>query len=415
MNNRFPGLILLAFLSLLVELYSQDSNSNSWKRNLNQKSELKLVNLYYENSSGEKGITKFYYDENGLNQKAKWELLDGTRNSLNYHTLDKNGRILIKYREFSDNITSTTTYIYDSLGNLTKEFFTRSDEVMGQVDYFYNEDRKLKKAYCKGLNGWFYGTIFYKYNLEDQKYSAIIFRDSIQIGEISYSYNDSGLITREFWDFPGKWNQTFNYKYSLLTFISPGFYTSSNVYITNAGKYKLTYESYDYSGESGGPSEFIYDSNNKLLEKVFTRSDGLKTITTYKYDKAGILTKSLRNYSNGLKASFSYIYDGNRRLIQRKMHRSDGLVGKEVYEYDKKGDLKSAVYENFDSWLSGKINYAYDSKGKIRIGIFEGKSGLNAEISFAMDDFGNIEKVHWDFSNGRTQTYTFKFEKIMND
>ena len=37
---------------------------------------------------------------------------------------------------------------------------------------------------------------------------------------------------------------------------------------------------------------------------------------------------------------------------------------------------------------------------------------FDAEIYFENDEFGNIAKIHWVFSFGKTQTYTFHYVKI---
>jgi hypothetical protein len=193
-------MLLLIFLSLA-------------KTGITGDKKLRLYKLHYENTSGEKAITTFEYDENGIMHKAKWALLDGSRYSINYHTFDKNGNMIQKYREFSDKVTSNLIYKFDEKGNLINEFFKRSDGVKGTVVYKYDSTGKLLKAECKGLNGWFHGTLLYKYNSNQVKICAIILQKENNVGTITYEYNEKNMLIREHWDFSGKWKQTFIYEY----------------------------------------------------------------------------------------------------------------------------------------------------------------------------------------------------------
>ena len=69
------------------------------------------------------------------------------------------------------------------------------------------------------------------------------------------------------------------------------------------------------------------------------------------------------------------------------------------------------MYKNFDSWLTGAITFEYNKNGNLSRGHFKGEK-VDAEIFIENDDFGNISKIHWVFSFGKTQTYTFQYGKI---
>ena len=73
--------------------------------------------------------------------------------------------------------------------------------------------------------------------------------------------------------------------------------------------------------------------------------------------------------------------------------------------------MVKAIYKNMDSWLTGNIIFTYDSKGYLISGFFKGEK-FDADISFTCDEFGNVIIIHWDFSMGKTQTYTFEYERI---
>jgi len=75
--------------------------------------EARINNNHYKNSLGERGVTHLFYSLENKNYKTKWELLDGSRYSVNYHFLDQDGNLIRKYREFTDSITSNSFYKYD--------------------------------------------------------------------------------------------------------------------------------------------------------------------------------------------------------------------------------------------------------------------------------------------------------------
>ena len=172
-----------------------------------------LIKLHYENLGGEKGLTTFIYDENGVMHQSYWELLDGSRSSKNYYTYDEKGNLVRKYREFSDSITSTQLYEYDKNGKLISEHFNRSDGVTGTADYEYDGYEKIVKAICNGLAGWFYGVIIYEYNTNEIKTKGIIEKDEKRIGTIYFEYDTAGNMIKEYWEFPDSWSQTFIYEY----------------------------------------------------------------------------------------------------------------------------------------------------------------------------------------------------------
>ncbi|MDF1551294.1 MAG: hypothetical protein P1P88_25965, partial [Bacteroidales bacterium] len=103
-----------------------------------------LKRLHYQNSGGEKGVTTFIYDINNQLYKAVWELLDSSRYSINYYTLN-NGNVINVSREFSDKMTSEKTFNYNDNGQIINEYFHRSDSVEGTARYEYDTSKKVIK------------------------------------------------------------------------------------------------------------------------------------------------------------------------------------------------------------------------------------------------------------------------------
>ena len=398
--------IFFIILFCLVLLFSNQINADG--SNIEN---LRLSKLRYENSTGEKGITYFYYNKFGVMDKARWQLLDGSRSSENYYTYDGNEKLLQKYREFSDSLISNIDFKYNEDQLLISEHFERSDGVKGKTFYEYDENGKKRKSICKGLNGWFYGEIISIYENKKNPRQAVIFQKGNKTGNIFYDYDKSGNLVKEVWDFSGKWSQTFIYEYEKFEPSKKIFYTSSNVFQNRMTDFRVIKENYDYSNQIGGPSHFFYDENGKLIKKIFERTDNFKTETTYNFDEQGILKSSFREYSNGQTAIFTYQYNANRLLINREFEKSDGITGSEYYEYNGKWQLTKAIYKNMDSWLTGTITFTYDAKDHLKSGLFKGEK-FDADLSFNCDEYGNIIEIHWNFSIGKTQTYLFEYEKL---
>ena len=313
MKSKLPLILIFVFFTLVITYTLSPSSKGE--------SEYRLLYLHYQNATGEKGVTTFEYDKNNKPARALWQLLDGSRNSLNFYTYDHQGHLIKKYREFSDKKTSVQHFKYNAQGQLVYEDFSRSDGVEGEMNYSYNQEGKCISAKCHKLNGWFTGIIEYQYEKNTLRSGGILKRKDRVIGKITYDYNDHRKLHKEHWDFYKKWSQTFVYEYD---FYSPGVslpYTSSNVFLNINTGHQVIKENYDYSNKSGGPSLYIYQGD-KLVKKVFTRSDGLKTLTHYFYDGKHRLVKSHRRYAHGKSGIFSYYYTPERRWckIQRTIY-----------------------------------------------------------------------------------------------
>lgn len=167
-------------------------------------------------------------------------------------------------------------------------------------------------------------------------------------------------MIKEHWDFGGKWTQMFTYEYFKPENKKPKAYTYSSPFLNETEVFLVQTEMYDWNNEKGGPSIYEYEGN-KLVRKIY-RYDSLETITTYEYDRDGLLMKSFRSYSDGRKAEFSYHYNNQRQLIRRLFNGENGFIGSESYQYDGKGKIIRAKWEKFDAWLSGTITFNYDEK-----------------------------------------------------
>ncbi len=80
-----------------------------------------FVCLAYTNTGGEDGVSIYHYRRDGVMGAGTWFLTDRSRYSANYYIYDENGRMVKKYREFSDGLVSTQRFEHDEAGRVTKE------------------------------------------------------------------------------------------------------------------------------------------------------------------------------------------------------------------------------------------------------------------------------------------------------
>lgn len=358
----------------------------------------------YENASGEKATTYFYYDQNGMMNRALWTLDNNERWSKNDYEYDDKGNLCSAFREFSDSLFSYENFYYDKRGNKIAEYFYRSDGISGMASYTYKNNRCISAEYNK-YKGWLNGTVHYHYKKNIKTHADIILNGEIRC-VITYTYDENNNLIKEDWDFGGKWSQTFNYEYK-MTNMKTLYYTSP--YFRDLGPYRISKEDYTYNNKVGGPSYYHYGEGGNLEKKVFERSDGVKTTTQFSYEKNGQLKTSLRSYDNGDSGYFSYVYDEHDRLIKREYYKIDSLVAFESHLYDAEGKLIKTYLKNVDGWLTGSIDYEYNRFEKISSGVFHGEDGFDALLTFSYNDLTLLSELHWAFSTGDLQTYHYEY------
>lgn len=175
--------------------------------------DIRLHQLEYTNSSGEKAMTTFYYDDYNVMIKAYWEDEDSGRNSDNVYRYNDMGQLSSAYREFSDKLTSYEMYLYDEDGRKTHETFIRSDGITGSADFVYDKKGRCEKVICKKYKGWINGEIIYKYKKNKPAHAADIVRDGETIGTIVFDYDPNGNLIKDTWTFGSGWQQVFIYHY----------------------------------------------------------------------------------------------------------------------------------------------------------------------------------------------------------
>jgi len=363
--------------------------------------------LKYKNASGEVATTIFFYDHNNTLYKAFWTLDNNERWSLNYYERDSRGNLCSAFREFSDGLFTYEDFQFDKKGNITTEQFNRSDGLSGMATYVYKNNKCVKADYEKH-KGWLSGTVYYYYEKGRKTRAELILHDEIRC-EISYDYDKADNLIEEYWDFQGRWNQTYTYEYRKVNMQS-NHYTSP--YFQDLGEYRISKEDYTFNNKIGGPSRYYYNDKGHLEKKIFERSDGIRTTTVFTYHKNGQLKSSARDYSDGNSGYFTYLYDEQDRLIKREFFKNDSSVALESHLYDSEGRLTLTHLKNFDGWLNGTIEYKHNKSGKVSKGVFHGQDGFDAVLNFTYNVEGLLTDLVWEMSTGDVQKYQFEYEYV---
>jgi hypothetical protein len=371
----------------------------------------RLRTAHFISGSGEQGRTDFFYSPHGLMEDAVWSLLDGSRFSSNHYQYNDLGQMVRVSRVFSDGLTSSKELMYQEQGWCCREVFARSDGVSGQAEHHYDNRGFLLRTVADRWNGWLIGELRYTY--EGAKLiGAVVMREGSPIGTVSYAYDDRGLLVQEHWQFDsGDWH-TFSCEYESFDPEVLSWVGTPNAFLPLDVRTRVCGEFYRFGQEVTGPSDFLYaPGSNRLLEKVFTRSDGLQTHTEYQYASDGTLIGAWRHYSSGTVAWFSFTFDERRRLCNRHGYWPDGLESVETYCYDDRGRLKAADWLHMDRWLTGTLLFAHDPRGAIESGWFEGQP-TKSHLVFQRDAQGLLSEIQWHFESGQMQVYQFQHEAV---
>lgn len=391
---------------LLVFLLTAIFPAISTKAEGDNKNAFRISRLIYENSSGENGITFYDYNEKNLSDMALWELLDGTRFSLNFHFYDGRNNMIKKVREYSDLRNSVQIYTYDEESRLLSEEFILMDTSRGISSFEYDVSGRLVLIKCNAYNGWINGQIKIYYRQNGLRKNGELIQNGKTTANIIYDYDENGNLKYEVWEFVSGWKQTFLYEYEKYYDGESIRFTSPNPFVFDLSS-PVRREEYRYRDKISGPSNYFYGADGKLIKKTYERTDGFKTDTYYLYDGNGLLTRAFRIYSDSKRALFRFRYDSKKLMTEKEFFMNDRSNGKDNFNYDSSGRLVTATYKNSDMWLNGTINFVNGENGLPVCGKYKDEKGFDAEISFEYGEDSTLRKIIWKFSDGSDQEYTY--------
>lgn len=183
----------------------------------------------------------YNYDSNGLITKGLWYLLNGQRNSINFYTVDEKGKIVEKFRIFSEGRISSNKYFYDGSNHLINSLRRYAEGNSAVFRYAYDENRKLThrtgmlvegekivekyyydqeghlaSAEWTNFDSWLTGTIRFEYNDHNQLATAH-FAGAGSKSEfeaaIEFSYDTDKNLEEIQWDLPEDDFQKYTFEY----------------------------------------------------------------------------------------------------------------------------------------------------------------------------------------------------------
>ena len=370
----------------------------------------RIWRLDYRNNQGERGCTWYHYDTRGHLSLSVWMLEDGSRHSINRFTYTPEGKLRTKDRVFPDGITATTTFTYDSRGRLIREAFRRSDGQKALMEHTYDAlgGQRLESRGSR-VPGW--PDLVWRHESRGQRDThTTLLHQGKKVGTQTRTWAPDGLSCVETLTL-GAFSQTLTTCLEAEGVQDPPALTNP-LFVCQPG-WRIQAENYTYSDESGGPSTYRYDARNRLEEKTFTRSDGLRTRTLYLVSPSGRLRVSVRQGQAGKALIFTYAYDEQGRLIQRLSHPLKGEGSRESWHYDARGRLCRGEWQKMDGWLSGTMALIHDAQGRFQEGTFTSSDpGIpSAHLDFSWSPEGNMTRLHWSFKGSKAfQTYTLQHE-----
>ena len=336
-----------------------------------------VIKVIQNIDDGKKSITRNQYNAMGLLEKVT--LSDGTLNG-------------------GKNITK---YFYNNAGIQTKMYTGMSSE--SDTSYLttnYEYDSWLRAVRTTDSTGYNSGTITYDLNgnvltntdangnVTTNTYDAlnrVLTSETVNSGDSSknvsksYTYDNMGRITKSVsnglttsyaYDSLGRKTEESEYKNGYSTF-KGFFYEGVSQYVSKeiTGQYNLllySSKTYEYDGEmrvvkvkeSGNETaSYTYDANGN--KKSETLANGV--ISTYTYNKANRITKieNKKGNSNISVYEYSYYLDGSDAC---KVRNENGIMETTSYEYD---GLKRLTEESVKvgNKTSDTYSYEYDDYG----------------------------------------------------
>ncbi len=315
----------------------------------------------------EKAKTALEQIGEGADEDSVRELNKGIEDSLYERTIIDVWLISANRYYYNGNISSTTRYDYDDMGNeiaYSSYYYSTNKSYDGEYEYEYdNEGRVVTKTfYSSGKYSYAWG---YKYDADGNMTQ-------------SYGRDEYGNVTwRNEYEYDNFGNQI---KYASYTDGGTLSYETDHLYddhgnVIETSSYELNEDNFL---EMISKSKYEYDGNDNQIRSIsYYYPEGDSYIFEQDYDDEGNVTET-RNYGTDgmLSRTSRYTYDGNGNQISVKYYTEENnLLSERFYEYDSQGKQTKDVYidyyvypddtYNYSNGDTSTTYYAYDSNGNL--------------------------------------------------
>ncbi len=410
--------------NIIKVIQNVDDNKNSITLNqYNAMGLLEKVTLTDNSDNGEKNITKYFYNNAGVQVKMytgmssesdtsyltteyefdSWLRPIRTTDSTGYKsgtiTYDLNGNVLTN-TDANGNITTNTydalnrvissetvnsgdssknvskSYEYDSMGRTTKVV---SNELT--TTYVYDElGRKTEEIEYKSGYSTFKG-FFYEGVSQYARQEIVGISNLLMYSYTSYEYDGEMRVVKV---------------------KESGNETASYTYDANGNKKSETLA-------NGVTSTYTYNNNNKVTG--ITNKKGNSTISSYEYSYYldGSDACKVRNES-GIIESTSYEYDGLKRLTKESVKVGNNTTDTYTYEYDDYGNRSKMTATGTEDYVT-EYNYN-DAQGKYTALLQKETKTVKNDGKNPLDKNDKVEQTVYDkngnqvkkVADGKTET-----------
>ena len=189
--------------------------------------------------------------------------------------------------------------------------------------------------------------------------------------------------------------------------------------VVNAdGTYTIT-----TTNSAGSTIKTKYSADGKMISSTSTNKNGVKTVSTYKYNADGSYTKKSTNKSNGTVTTTKYNAEG--KAVSATQKPKNGVTKKITYKHNDDGSYqKVTTYSTKVSGNNGYTNYTittkykttqkYDAQGRITSSVTKRtKEGLPSSLktktktaTYKYNADGSCTKTEKDYKGAKKVTTT---------
>ena len=326
----------------------------------------------------------------------------GEKASTSSYTYDSVGNIT----SVTNGNGKVTSYSYDQLSNLVERMTSLGDK----ETYTYNVNNQLEKVTKSDGK-----TINYDYNKLDQLLKVEY--SEKQDGQVLYTYDADGRRV-SMSDLTGTSQYATNEEGeitgvrqgdgSLIQYEYDAYGNISKMIYPDGSTVSYTYDELDrltsVTDVKGQKTTYSYNTAGDLTEVV--RGDGTKSFLTY--DKAHRLTE-LRHMDkqDKLISSYGYEYDDGG-YIAKETIKQDGETLVHTYTYDTLGQVENMTVSDGAGKELSKLSYTYDLAGN-KLTSTETVDGKESQTRFTYDDHNRLTKLE-----GPDGTITYTYDKNGN-
>ena len=326
----------------------------------------------------------------------------GEKASTSSYTYDSVGNVT----SVTNGNGKVTRYSYDQLSNLVERMNSLGDK----ETYTYNVNNQLEKVTKSDGK-----TISYDYNKLDQLLKVEY--SEKQDGQVLYTYDADGRRV-SMSDLTGTSQYATNEEGeitgvrqgdgSLIQYEYDAYGNISKMIYPDGSTVSYTYDELDrltsVTDVKGQKTSYSYNTAGDLTE--VDRGDGTKSFLTY--DKAHRLTE-LRHMDkqDKLISSYGYEYDDGG-YIAKETIKQDGETLVHTYTYDTLGQVENMTVSDASGKELSKLSYTYDLAGN-KLTSTETVDGKESQTRFTYDDHNRLTKLE-----GPDGTITYTYDKNGN-